>query len=119
VLAFDDGAVLLERATGSRSLVRLAEDGQDDDATRIICDVARRLHAPRKAPPPGLVPLTTWFEALAPAARAQGGILVHAANAAANVLGSQREIVPSMPTCITKTSWILESGAGWPSIRSV
>ena len=94
VLACDDGAVLLERATGSGSLVRLAEDGQDDEATRIICDVARRLHTPRGAPPPGLVPLTTWFEPLAPAARAQGGILVHAANAAADVLASQREIVP-------------------------
>ena len=52
VLAYDDGAVLLERATGSGSLVRLADDGQDEAATRIICDVARQLHAPRKAPPP-------------------------------------------------------------------
>ena len=69
-------------------------DGQDDEATRIICDVARRLHTPRGAPPPGLVPLTTWFEPLAPMAQAQGGILVQAANAAADVLASQREIVP-------------------------
>ena len=30
VLAYDDGAVLLERATGSGSLVRLADDGQDE-----------------------------------------------------------------------------------------
>nr|WP_281400065.1 aminoglycoside phosphotransferase family protein [Microvirga zambiensis] len=75
-------------------MVRLADDGQDEAATRIICDVARQLHAPRKAPPPGLVPLITWFEALAPAARAQGGMLVHAANAAADLLASQQEIVP-------------------------
>jgi streptomycin 6-kinase len=47
VLACDDGAVLLERATGSRSLVTLAHEGRDDEATRIICDVAGRLHAPR------------------------------------------------------------------------
>ena len=94
VLACDDGAVLLERATGSRSLVRLAEHGRDDEATRIICAVAHRLHTPRGAPPLGLVPLTTWFEPLAPTAQAQGGILVHAANAAADVLASQREIVP-------------------------
>ena len=94
VLAYDDGAVLLERATGSGSLVRLADDGQDEAATRIICDVARQLHAPRKAPPPGLVPLTTWFEPLAPMAQAQGGILVQAAAAAAGLLTSQREIVP-------------------------
>src|SRR6478735_2843288 len=36
VLAYDDGAVLLERATGSGSLIRLADDGQDAAATRII-----------------------------------------------------------------------------------
>jgi streptomycin 6-kinase len=40
------------------------------------------------------VPLTTWFESLAPAAQAQGGILVQAAAAAARLLASQREIVP-------------------------
>ena len=94
VLAFDDGAVLLERATGPGSLVTLANEGQDAEATRIICEVARKLHAPRGAPPPGLVPLTTWFEPLAPTARAQGGILAHAANAAAELLASQQEIVP-------------------------
>ncbi len=52
VLAYDDGAILLERATGSGSLVALANDGQAAKATRIICDVARQLHAPRKSPPP-------------------------------------------------------------------
>jgi streptomycin 6-kinase len=70
VLAHDDGAVLLERATGPGSLVTLANEGQDQEATRIICDVARQLHTPRDAPPPGLVPLTTWFEPLAPTAQA-------------------------------------------------
>jgi streptomycin 6-kinase len=52
VLALENGAILLERATGSRSLVTLADGGHDDEATRIICDVARRLHIPRGAPPP-------------------------------------------------------------------
>jgi streptomycin 6-kinase len=94
VLAFDDGAILLERATGPRSLVTLANEGLDTEATRIICAVARQLHTPREAPPPGLVPLTTWFAPLAPAAQAQGGILVQAAAAAACLLASQREIVP-------------------------
>jgi streptomycin 6-kinase len=88
VLAYDDGAVLLERATGPGSLVRLADNGQDKDATRIICVVARKLHPARGAPPAGLVPLTTWFEPLAPAAQAQGGILVQAAAAAATLLAS-------------------------------
>jgi streptomycin 6-kinase len=52
VLAYDDGAVLLERAIGPGSLVTLANEGQDQDATRIICDVARQLHASRGVPPP-------------------------------------------------------------------
>jgi streptomycin 6-kinase len=94
VLAYDDGAILLERATGPRSLVTLANEGLDAEATRIICDVARQLHAPRGTLPSGLVPLTTWFESLAPTAQAHGGILVQAAAAAASLLASQREIVP-------------------------
>ncbi|MFC4174145.1 aminoglycoside phosphotransferase family protein [Microvirga sp. GCM10011540] len=94
VLAYDEGAVLLERATGPRSLVTLANEGLDAEATRIICDVARQLHAMRGAPPPSLIPLATWFEPLAPTAQAQGGILVHSAAAAAEVLASEREIVP-------------------------
>ena len=51
VLAYDDGAILLERATGPRSLVILANEGLDAEATQIICDVARQLHAPRGALP--------------------------------------------------------------------
>jgi streptomycin 6-kinase len=94
VLAFDDSAILLERATGPRSLVTLANEGLDAEATQIICDVARQLHAPQGALPSGLVPLTTWFEPLAPTAQAHGGILVQAAAAAASLLASQREIVP-------------------------
>jgi streptomycin 6-kinase len=94
VLAYDDGAILLERATGPRSLVTLASEGLDAEATQIICDVARELHAPRRAPPLGLVPLTAWFEPLAPTAQAHGGILVQATEAAAELLASQRAIVP-------------------------
>ncbi|QRM35124.1 aminoglycoside phosphotransferase family protein [Microvirga sp. VF16] len=93
VLAHAEGAILLERATGPGSLVSLAE-GRDEDATRIICDVARQLHAPRGAPPSRLVPLSTWFEPLAPTAQAHGGILVPAAAAVAELLASQREITP-------------------------
>jgi streptomycin 6-kinase len=94
VLAFDDSAILLEQAAGPRSLVTLANEGLDAEATRIICGVAHQLHASRGAPPPSLVPLITWFEPLAPTAQAQGGILLQAAAAAATLLASQREIVP-------------------------
>lgn len=92
VLAHADGALLLERAQGGRSLVSLATDGADEEATRIICEVAAKLHAPRGAPPRGLVPLKSWFEPLAPMAKAHGGILVHSAAAADELLASQREI---------------------------
>ncbi len=52
-------------AGGPRSLAEMANAGRDDEATRILCAVADQLHAPRAAPPPpDLVPLQTWFQAL-------------------------------------------------------
>lgn len=77
VLAHDDGALLLERAIGTRSLALMAIAGgaSDDDASRILCATAARLHAPRGAPPPTLIPLARWFADLAPAAARYGGIL--------------------------------------------
>lgn len=72
VLAQDEQALLLERATGPRTLAAMVAAGADDEATRILCAVAGRLHAPRRGPPPALVPLSRWFEALSPAA--DGGL---------------------------------------------
>src|ERR1700744_5201870 len=67
VLAREGFAILLERLEGPRSLVVLAREGRDEEATRILCDVAAGLHAPRPAsPPPSLVPLDIWFRALWP-----------------------------------------------------
>jgi streptomycin 6-kinase len=68
--------------------VTLANEGQDEEAKRTICDVARKLNAPSGARPLGLVPLTTWFEPLAPTAQAHDSILVQAAAAAAERLAS-------------------------------
>jgi streptomycin 6-kinase len=45
VLRRDGDAVLLERATGPRDLVSMVRAGDDDEATRILCGVARGLHA--------------------------------------------------------------------------
>lgn len=92
VFAHADGALLMERAVGGRSLKDLAVAGDDVAATRIICDVAARLHAPRGVPPTGLVPLHAWFEPLAPMARAHGGILARSAAAAEQLLDVQREV---------------------------
>lgn len=85
VLAVDGDALLLERATGGRSLAALARGGRDDAATGILCDVLAELHAPRAGAPPEGVPLGRRFRALAPAAAAHGGVLALSA-AAARVL---------------------------------
>jgi streptomycin 6-kinase len=93
VLAHDDHALLLERATGPRNLAAMVADGADDEASRILCAVARRLHAPRPGALPELVPLSRWFEALAPAARSQSGLLAEADAAARDLLADPRDTV--------------------------
>ena len=93
VLAHDDHALLLERATGSRTLAAMVAAGGDDEASRILCTVADRLHASRRGPPPELVPLSSWFEALAPAARIHGGIPAKADTTARELLSKPREPV--------------------------
>src|SRR5690606_11837834 len=47
VLAHEDNALLMERAIGEASLAEMARNGRDDEASRIICTVAARLHAPQ------------------------------------------------------------------------
>ena len=91
VLAHEGEAILLERATGARSLAQMAADGDDDDANRILCATLARLHAPRAAPPPNtLVPLATWFAALAPAAAAHGAAPAVAAACKATLVDATR-----------------------------
>lgn len=94
VLAREGDALLLERVEGKRSLAALSRAGRDDEACRIICAAVARLHAPRNRPPPALVPLTTWFRELEPAAETHGGVLSRAAAIARELLGDQREVVP-------------------------
>lgn len=91
VLAHDaQGAVLMERATGPRSLAVMAGAGQDDEATRILCEATARLHAhgDHRYPPGGLVSLTTWFRELPPMAETRGGLLAAAADLALELLSS-------------------------------
>jgi streptomycin 6-kinase len=92
VLAMHGDAILLERAQGRRSLADLARDGRDDEATRIICDVIARLHAPRAGPLPDLVPLPVWFGALEPAAATFGGVLARAAATARLLLREPQQV---------------------------
>lgn len=91
VLAHQGDAILLERAEGKASLAHLARTGRDDDATRIICDVIARLHAPKTKPLPQLIPLSQWFDELWPAASTHGGMLSTSAAAARRLLSSARE----------------------------
>ncbi|TCH96799.1 APH(6) family putative aminoglycoside O-phosphotransferase [Roseococcus sp. SYP-B2431] len=92
VLAQDDEALLLERAMGPGSLAEMARAGQDDEACRILCAAAARLHAPRARPWPELIPLAHWFRELEPAAGARGGILTRCEATARDLLANPREV---------------------------
>ena len=92
VHARDDNALLMERAEGSRSLSGMARGDEDDEACRVLCAVAARLHAPRPAPPPHLVPLARWFDALGPAAATHGGVLARCDAQARALLAEPREV---------------------------
>ena len=94
VLAHEGDALLMERATGESSLVEMARNDRDDEASRIICAAAARLHAPRdRPPPPSLVPLTHWFAALAPAAARHGGLPRQGAAIARDLLAAPHDVV--------------------------
>ena len=92
VLAYDTQVILLERAEGREALTAMAEQGQDENASRIICAVVAELHAPRAKPLPSLVPLTEWFSELEPAAASHGGILSSSATVARQLLAAPRDV---------------------------
>jgi streptomycin 6-kinase len=93
VLELHGDALLLERASGTDSLIEMVRGGRDDEASRILCAAAAGLHAPRDGTPPGLVPLARWFQSLEPAAAAHGGLFARAAAAARELLAAPREVV--------------------------
>jgi streptomycin 6-kinase len=92
VLARDDAALLMERAESGRPLAALSLSGRDNDAIAIACRTAARLHAPKAAALPELMPLETWFAALKPTARTHGGFLARSAAAAKELLGAPRDV---------------------------
>jgi streptomycin 6-kinase len=94
VLAHEDDAILIERLDGDGELAELARSGRDDEASRILCAVAARLHAPRSGPPPPvLVPLRRWFRQIGPAAERYGGILRQSAAVADDLLATPQDVV--------------------------
>lgn len=94
VLEREDYALLLERVIGPRSLSAMAQSGNDDEATAILCDTAAGLHAARSKPPPAsLVPLDIWFRALWPRAASDGGTFARAAEVARPLLATAEDVV--------------------------
>ena len=92
VLARDDDALLLERAEGTASLADMARNGRDDEACRILCAVAARLHAPGQSRCRNSSRWQHWFRELQPAAAAHGGLLVRCAETARALLAEPREV---------------------------
>jgi streptomycin 6-kinase len=91
-------AVLLERATGAGDLVRMVDEGFDDEATRVICDAAERIHEASAdvlaaAEPPELVDLRTWFRRLFSEADRLGAFHRQGAEIAARLLDDERDPV--------------------------
>lgn len=83
-------AILMERATGNRSLFEMAEHGQDDEASAIICTATARLHQTRKQQSPKLLPLAHWFNAILE--RPREGIFADCARAAELLLREPRDV---------------------------
>jgi streptomycin 6-kinase len=92
VLAADGDALLMERLEDANALAAMAHSGADDDASRIICAVAAKLHAPRPPSPPPALPLAIWFEALRQAADRDGGLFASAHAVARELLADQRDV---------------------------
>ncbi|BDB68914.1 aminoglycoside phosphotransferase family protein [Comamonas thiooxydans] len=90
----DSGALLMERATGSKHLLHMAREGEDDAATSCICHTIEQLHSKRSsAPPEELLTLTDFFRSLALMAQQEGGLMAECATVAAELLNEQREPV--------------------------
>lgn len=89
----DGNALLMERLIGPRSLNEMAKGDQDEEATRILCEVAAVLHAPRPDPPQDMTDLETWFADLWRRAPDHGGALAHAAVVARRLLDTEEDRV--------------------------
>jgi len=108
-------AMLIERATGQRSLSAMARNGADDEATVILCEAIARLQKPRGPMPAGLIPLEIWFKDLFPMAAKRGGLLACSAGTAAELLAAQQEIVP-LHADIHHDNVLDFEGRGWCAI---
>jgi streptomycin 6-kinase len=88
IFRYDENALLMERAVGTRSLKHMVITGNEDEASRIICGVAAKLHSAKCPDRSKLVPLPVWFEALKPAADRYGGKFTKCNKAAKELLNA-------------------------------
>ncbi len=100
VLARDGDAVLIERATGGRSLIAMAEAGSDAAADLIMCRTAGTLHGasdailPRSQPgQQAVTPLRVWFRRLFAHADELTPFHRHGAALAQELLDDERDVV--------------------------
>jgi len=115
VMAADEEALLMERATGSRSLLDMAVNGGDAGAGEILADTVAKLHRPRAAAlPPTLVPLERHFASLFERA-SEHALLERGAAIARVLLGTPRDVIPLHGDL--HHSNVLDGGArGWLAV---
>lgn len=88
-----ENAILMERATGTRSLKEMANNNQDDEASAIICSVIAKLHSVSHKPiPEKMVPLSQRFRSLEMIAGKEEGLLKKSWLTAQHLLREPREI---------------------------
>ena len=94
VFMHDQDALLMKRAMGQQSLIHMAQNNQDEQATKIICAVVQKLHGLKNQnSPPSLTPLSDYFRALGTAASQHGGVLTQADQAAQELLEKPQDSV--------------------------
>lgn len=91
VLAHEDPALLMVRAEGKDSLIRMAWGRQDEAATRIACQTVGRLHAVT-GPPPDLPGLADRFARQADRMAGMGGVCLQALEVIEMLLGSPGDV---------------------------
>ena len=64
IIGIAGDAILMEWLDGSPLGDLVRDEGRDDDATSILCDVAERLHRPRASAPTDLAPVRSSFRPL-------------------------------------------------------
>lgn len=89
VFLHDDNSILLEQLSGETALFQMAQNGEDDQATKILCDVARHLHSVESSANLVLSPLKQWFNELFKAEEKDKALFSESASIARNLLESQ------------------------------